>query len=875
MPSNSSNMMKISKKEWDKTHKDYKTIINGQPYKMVYDDGRDATILVPVIIEGITPAEIGGMGPITLPTETEVGSGDIPAGRKSDEDEEDEKQLKEKMEGLYKSFESFIQEAKDMNDPILIKLRAAQMKRDAKKNEPSKKEISPANAKKLAKLHDERAQIMRDMEQEAEIEGGPIADRYGKMLNKIDKEIAKLGGHGEWGPEDNVYMSKAEIERRARSIRESEDVNEAKFKAGQVWVWKHVDGDKEVEITDIRSNGDVIGRVKGTSDEFIVRDANKYLKNKISESMINEKAEVTIPGYNVSNSVIKKLEREFEDMLPAGTMFAIINNRGDKRVQIQTTTGKALYPFSGGLKGGIQQPVIVDKKMMQRALDFIDKYSKHRLGESMVNEDWGSSDQAAMNKAIHKDLGNPKKMMSPFDPKLRSAAEDAVDFWWDEWEEYKNDRDGLIDNAVRSYMRAYFPKEFAMMVKMFESYDGNMSDFKYEFPEQFEEATGNSSNAIKKIAKKGKGYEVRTSTYMSEPEMKKVGDAMGLELVSYEKSTNVAVTVYEHKLSDFAGYTNGVKLDEGFFSNISIMIQNAKDQNEFIKDFFKEYGKEVKKTAETLKWVADMYTDDVYANDDYEFIYKESVDTINEDWGTFDTPEGKMVAKDLDKAWNTFAKTVDAAHKEWLKTVQKYRGEAGKGSGFRDSEGRDAVISAMEWYLEKVFMTDNRFGGIDYKKYRTLLGESVEIEEVDEARSINKIQKEWTKVVDMMKAKVDSWKSAEGAAKDKILGELKTLTAQKKKLEAELNDAVSLKDIDAELAESLDEAKAWDKLNKIADKKYGEFGFATLDDDQMARHIDMEAANKLAEEKYGEFGFATLSEDEMESLINNNPKLVK
>ena len=84
-----------------------------------------------------------------------------------------------------------------------------------------------------------------------------------------------------------------------------------------------------------------------------------------------------------------------------------------------------------------------------------------------------------------------------------------------------------------------------------ESYDGNMADFKYEFPTKFEEATGNSTKAIKKIAKKGKsGYEVRTSTYMSEPEMKLVADAMGMELKSYLKSTNVAISVFESLITE-------------------------------------------------------------------------------------------------------------------------------------------------------------------------------------------------------------------------------------------------------------------------------------------------------------------------------------
>ena len=43
-----SNVKSVTKKEWDKAHKDYKTEINGQKYMMEYDDSRDATILVPV-----------------------------------------------------------------------------------------------------------------------------------------------------------------------------------------------------------------------------------------------------------------------------------------------------------------------------------------------------------------------------------------------------------------------------------------------------------------------------------------------------------------------------------------------------------------------------------------------------------------------------------------------------------------------------------------------------------------------------------------------------------------------------------------------------------------------------------------------------------
>ena len=63
--------------------------------------------------------------------------------------------------------------------------------RAMKNRKPSAPKANP-NADKIDKLKQHRAQIMRDMEQEAEIEGGPVADRYGDMLDKVDRAIAQL-----------------------------------------------------------------------------------------------------------------------------------------------------------------------------------------------------------------------------------------------------------------------------------------------------------------------------------------------------------------------------------------------------------------------------------------------------------------------------------------------------------------------------------------------------------------------------------------------------------------------------------------------------------------------------------------------------------
>ena len=90
------------------------------------------------------------------------------------------------------------------------------------------------------------------------------------------------------------------------------------------------------------------------------------------------------------------------------------------------------------------------------------------MEDGELSEDWGSSDQSIMNASIHRDLGEPQEMPSPFSPELESAAESAVDFYWDDWEEYETDRQGLIDNAKRSYLRSYFREQFNNLVRMFE-----------------------------------------------------------------------------------------------------------------------------------------------------------------------------------------------------------------------------------------------------------------------------------------------------------------------------------------------------------------------------------------------------------------------
>lgn len=92
----------------------------------------------------------------------------------------------------------------DINDPALVRARAAKIadeKEKSKQASLNKKYGSSFMDKldaeidlkqELQDLKDEREQLMIDMEQEAEPEGGEIADLYGMKLNRIDLRTAEI-----------------------------------------------------------------------------------------------------------------------------------------------------------------------------------------------------------------------------------------------------------------------------------------------------------------------------------------------------------------------------------------------------------------------------------------------------------------------------------------------------------------------------------------------------------------------------------------------------------------------------------------------------------------------------------------------------------
>ena len=163
------------------------------------------------------------------------------------------------------------------------------------------------------------------------------------------------------------------------------------------------------------------------------------------------------------------------------------------------------------------------------------------------------------------------------------------------------------------------------------------------------------------------------------------------------------------------------------------------------------------------------------------------------------------------------------------------------------------------------------FNGKTYKvtlKTDTGLKEDNSIEEsaVNEARTISKIQYDWSKLTTSMQATAQNWKAAEGSAKESLLGKLKEMTAQKKALETELNAAIADKDKDIELV--VTESKEADEASNILDDLLGERDMEELHGMSIEDALDTvetyghsgSKAKKIAQELYSLCNESTVSE---------------
>jgi len=167
---------------------------------------------------------------------------------------------------------------------------------------------------------------------------------------------------------------------------------------------------------------------------------------------------------------------------------------------------------------------------------------------------------------------------------------------------------------------------------------------------------------------------------------------------------------------------------------------------------------------------------------------------------------------------------MDPKDKNFLKFLKKHNVEI---INTQDAfNGWEITMQGKRKDLEAV-LADDEYGWDD-PELAEYIEESAIAGEVNE-RSINKIQKEWSKVTVMMKDILADWKKAEGQEKEDLLTQLKTLTISKNKLEAELDAAIGLKDADVELVGEATMQEIDKKVQKFVIKNANEYDYSNQD----------------------------------------------
>ena len=308
--------------------------------------------------------------------------------------------------------------------------------------------------------------------------------------------------------------------------------------------------------------------------------------------------------------------------------------------------------------------------------------------------------------------------------------------------------------------------------------------------------------AFNKLKTKAKGGKVLFPALVEDPKFNWKRHDFTQEAESDENQSWYQEPDYDEEEDD--DYENGwyesLKTNEGAMSEIHIMAKEAKDAEDFKKEFYKEYGTKIKKSGETDKWIKELYVDATNESAITEAKLTRGLKPLLTIGSTITKKAGEDALLDLsdkfDRIDDEYAGTIASWLDMAIELMQDgYGGDATKklkqfNKACKDVLNGKEVGSAFESVTEKPKLTWNT------------LKESLGI---NEGRSINKISKDLEKTVLGMKQTVDAWKEAEGDRKSELLEKLRELNKEKAKLEKELNDAVAGKDHDLQLA--LEEAK--------------------------------------------------------------------
>ena len=359
-----------------------------------------------------------------------------------------------------------------------------------------------------ADLKDQIAQLFRDMEQEAEPEGGPIADRYGNELNKLEDRLEK-------------------INKQLRDYDMNESVNEGASKEDQLKVAQAA-FDKAEQDGDIRGQELALAAIDLIKGDTSFNSPSKELKSYDMSRHTHSKSLQSLPPKPKTID----LDKYINEAMDGGQVFDYFANKG--------YVVKERRPDGYPPKEGVEGFQVTDRKDSGRRSDnpqtVIFQYNKDTDQLTISQMSGYKIDQGPAIKAGMREQGmtwaagidnyitdgnyNPvnisaeglKDIVDHVMGGLSREAKAQADFYRD-----RGPTSGTVDERISALVKEKLTKS--------SSVEDHIEDFKDSDAKQFK---GKSLDKIKKMAlasflsKQGKkkvaeGEEKLQMTYKDDP----------------------------------------------------------------------------------------------------------------------------------------------------------------------------------------------------------------------------------------------------------------------------------------------------------------------------------------------------------------------
>ena len=268
------------------------------------------------------------------------------------------------------------------------------------------RECSNLEGKTLEELKSYRQEVLRDMEQEAEPEGGEIADYYGELLDQIDTQIEKLHNTGEKQSEVKQYPvveGKESFDKAIDSFMNGfSSVNEVKAGLDVVQLKQH--------SKKIAQKGDKLGDLVVSLKDIDASNVTK-LANKLSElQKITDDIKTQREGLQAT---AKEIDEKYFD--PSDYMFSRVLKTGRTYMKFAKIVGKAESKLEVTNPAAVKAAFAdIEKLLIEQGVD-LSKQLKNILKDTVTIKKIAASE------------GTRKLPTSKVDESIKAFAKDVLD----------------------------------------------------------------------------------------------------------------------------------------------------------------------------------------------------------------------------------------------------------------------------------------------------------------------------------------------------------------------------------------------------------------------------------------------------------------